>query len=436
MAAPTLEDLDIHTPELYLERGYPFAEWDLLRKEAPVFWYERDDIDPFYAITRHEDILTISKHSDVFVNSRRLRLQSKEDDQRQAWSTQMRIEQRGWDPNEVSDFILMDDPRHRNFRLITAKRFTPAALRSLEKHFAQMSHAFAQEFVTQLEAASKRGETTDFVKGFAEKLPLAAIGEMMGLPDGDWKRLKQLTNVMIGAPEESWFREGEDRNLGRVRALDEMTEYMIGVIKDRQARGPGGDDLSSQIVFGKVDGESLTEQQLMGYLFVILAAGNETTQNAISGGVAALLQHPEQLTRLAENADDEDLIVSTGEEILRWTSPVLQFARTAVRNFELNGVTIKAGEDVGMWYPSANRDPEVFDDPYRFDITRTPNRHLAFGGYGAHFCLGANLARWELRAALRALAPILPRVALAKDPERCPNLHVSAIHRLEVQAAA
>lgn len=436
MANLTLDNLDIHTPELYLERGYPFAEWDLLRKEAPVFWYERDDIDPFYAITRHEDILKISKHGDVFVNSRRLRLQSKEDDARQAWSSKMRIEQRGWDPNEVSDFILMDDPRHRNFRLITAKRFTPAALRKVEKHFAQMSHDFAQEFATDLHSAGKRGETTDFVKGFAEKLPLAAIGEMMGLPDGDWRMLKQLTNVMIGAPEEKWFKEGEDRNVGRVRAVEEMTDYMLGVIKDRQERGPEDDDLSTQIVHALLDGKNLTEQQLQGYLFVILAAGNETTQNAISGGVAALLENPDQVKLLAENADNDELIVSAGEEILRWTSPVLQFARTAVSDFDLNGTTIKAGEDVGMWYPSANRDPEVFDEPYKFDITRKKNRHLAFGGYGAHFCLGANLARWELRAALKALAPVLPQVELVSGPERCPNLHVSAIHRLEVQSAA
>ena len=436
MANLSLDTLDIHTPELYLTRGYPFAEWDYLRKEAPIFWYERDDIDPFYAVTRHADILTISKHADVFVNSRRLRLQSKADDLRQTASMKLRNEMRGWDQNEVSDFILMDDPRHRNFRLLTAKRFTPAALRKLEKHFAQLSHQFAQEFLAELKASGKRGQTTDFVKGFAEKLPLAAIGEMMGLPDGDWKRLKQLTNVMIGAPETGFFHEGEDRNQGTWRAMDEMTNYMIDVIADRQASGPDGEDLCTQLIHSKLDGQPLTTQQLQGYLFVILAAGNETTQNAISGGVAALLENPDQLKLLAENPDNDNLIVSTGEEILRWTSPVLQFARTAVVDFELSGVKIKAGEDVGMWYPSANRDPEVFDEPYKFDITRSPNRHLAFGGYGAHFCLGANLARWELRAALKALAPILPEMELASSPERCPNLHVSAIHRLEVRAAA
>jgi cholest-4-en-3-one 26-monooxygenase len=433
MAEPTLDSLDIHSTDLYVERGYPWKEWDLLRREAPVFWYEREGIAPFWAVTRHRDVLTVSKHSDVFVNSRRLRLQTIEEDQRQEWSQRMRIASRGWDPDEPSDFILMDDPRHRSFRLVAARRFTPAALRKLEGHFADLSRQFAEELAAELDRAATTGETIDFVRGFAQKLPLAAIGEMMGLPDGDWMRLKQLTNVMIGAPEPDFFEPGEDRNLGRVRALEEMTEYMLRLVHERRASGLSDDDLSNLIIAGRVDGQPLTEQQLQGFLFVILAAGNETTQNAISGGVHALLEHPDQRDLLCANPE---LVVSAAEEILRWTSPVVQFARTAVRDFELAGTTIRAGEDVGMWYPSANRDETVFGDPYRFDITRDPNRHLAFGGYGAHFCLGANLARWELRAALRALIPVLPRLESAGPPERVPNLHVSAIHRLPVRAAA
>lgn len=433
MAAPCLDTLDIHSTDLYVTRGYPFAEWDLLRREAPVYWYERDGIDPFYAVTRHEDVLTISKHSDVFVNSRRLRLQDRVDDERQRRSIQSRIAARGWDPDEPADFIFMDDPRHRDFRLLIAKRFTPAALRSLERHFAELSHAFARELEEELRGAARRGEVVDFVKAFAEKLPLAAIGEMMGLPTGDWKRLKQLTNVMIGAPEPSFFLPGEDRNTGVARAVEEMTEYMVRLIHDREKRGPHGNDLSTQLIHSRLDGKRLTEQQLQGFLFVVLAAGNETTQNAISGGVHALLANPAERDRLCRHPE---LVVSAGEEILRWTSPVLQFARTAVEDFELAGVRIRAGEDVGMWYPSANRDETVFDDPYRFDVAREPNRHLAFGGYGAHFCLGANLARWELRAALRALIPVLPQMELAGAAERVPNLHVSAIHRLPVRAAA
>ncbi|MFP6640995.1 MAG: cytochrome P450 [Myxococcota bacterium] len=428
---PQLDTLDIHSKELYVSRGYPWPEWDLLRREAPVFWYEREDIAPFWAITRHADILTISRRSDVFVNSRRLRLQLIEEDDRQFGWTRLRAETRGWDPDEVPDFIFMDDPRHRDFRLLSAKQFTPAALRRLDSHFDDLSQTFANEFSAELAEAEKTGETCDFVRGFAQKLPLAAIGEMMGLPPDDWLRLKKLTNVMIGAPEPGFLREGEDRNLALLRAAEEMTDYMVELVHEHRARGPGGSDLSNLIVHSKINGKPLTEQQLQGYLFVLLAAGNETTQNAISGGINALLEHPDQRDLLCS---DPSLVTSAAEEILRWTSPVVQFARTAVEDFELCGTTIEAGQDVGMWYPSANRDETVFEEPYRFDISRNPNHHLAFGGFGAHFCLGANLARWELRAALRALIPILPRLELAGPLERIPNLHVSAIHRLPVRA--
>jgi len=429
----TLESLDIHSTDRYVEHGYPFEAWDLLRREAPVFWYEREDIAPFYAITRHEHVLTISKHSDVFVNSQRLRLQTIEEDVRQEWAMRTRAEAKGWDPDEPLDFIMMDDPRHRDFRLVAARAFTPAALRRVEAHFDDLSGKFAAELAAELDRVSETGETFDFVRVFAQKLPLAAIGEMMGLPANDWMRLKQLTNVMIGAPEPDFFHDGEERYVGMIRAVEEMTDYMMRVIHDRKAQGPGGNDLSSLIVHAKVGGKPLTEQQLQGFLFVILAAGNETTQNAISGGVHALLEHPAQCELLC---NDPRLVVSAAEEILRWTSPVVQFARTAVRDFELAGTKIEAGQDVGMFYPSANRDERVFEDPYRFDITRHPNHHLAFGGYGAHFCLGANLARWELRAALRALVPVLPRMQSAGLPARVPNLHVSAIHTLPVSAAA
>ena len=432
MSDLALDTLDIHSTDLYVSRGYPWREWDLLRREAPVFWYERADIAPFWAVTRHEDVLTVSKHDDVFVNSQRLRLQTREEDERQELSRQWRAETRNWDPDEPSDFILMDDPRHRAFRTVAARRFTPAALRKLESHFESLSRKFAAEFEAELDSAAAAGESCDFVRGFAQKLPLAAIGEMMGLPPGDWMRLKKLTNVMIGAPEPEFFETGEDRIAGTLRAFEEMTDYMIRLVHERRARTAPSDDLSDLIVHSKVDGEPMTVQQLQGYLFVILAAGNETTQNAISGGVHALLEHPEQLALLCAHPE---LVVSATEEILRWTSPVVQFARTATRDFELSGTKIEAGQDVGMWYPSANRDEAVFDEPYRFDIRRDPNRHLAFGGYGAHFCLGANLARWELRSALRALIPILPRLESAGPLERIPNLHVSAIHRLPVRAA-
>ncbi len=430
MSDPGLHRLDLHSTHRYVEHGYPWQAWDQFRREAPVYWYERDEIAPFWSITRHADVLEISRRADVFVNSRRLRLQSRENDERQALSQRLRAEAEGWDVDEPPDFIFMDDPKHRNFRIIPARRFTPAALRKLEGHFDELSRQFAAEFADELEEVRGSGETCDFVRGFAQKLPLAAIGEMMGLPPGDWMRLKRLTNVMMGAPEPEFVRPDESRNEAATRAYGEMTEYMVRLTRDRQALGPT-DDLSSLIVHGQVDGKPLSEQQIQGFLFVILAAGNETTQNALSGGVSALLEHPDQRDLLCAHPE---LVVSAAEEILRWTSPVLQFARTATADFELSGVKIRAGEDVGMWYPSANRDEAVFEDPYRFDITRKPNHHLAFGGFGAHFCLGANLARFELRAALRALIPLLPWFVSAGPPERVANLHVSAIHHMPVHA--
>ena len=184
-----------------------------------MFWYEREGIAPFWAITRHADILEISRRSDVFVNSRRLRLATIEEDENMVAALRARAESKGWDPDEPMDFIFMDDPRHRNFRIVPARRFTPAALRKLEGRFADLSRKFADEFAEELARSAHGGESCDFVRAFAQKLPLAAIGEMMGLPDGDWMRLKQLTNVMIGAPEPDFFQDGRrpERSASRPR---------------------------------------------------------------------------------------------------------------------------------------------------------------------------------------------------------------------------
>ena len=425
-----LDTLDVTDTSLYVSRGYPYAEWDHLRREAPVFWYERPGIDPFWAITKHKHVLAISKNSNVFVNSRRLRLASTIEDQYMEMNLKSRAETLGWDPDEPHDFIMMDDPRHKKFRLLTARAFTPAALRKLERHIESMAVKFAAEFRERLREDTESEGSCDFVESFAVKLPLATIGEMMGLPSDDWKHLKVLTNVMLNAREPDYIRPGENLVEVIMRAANELRQYMEDLIADRRKKGATGDDLASVLVRAKIDGAPLTEQQLQGYLVVLLAAGNETTRNATSGGVQALLEHPDECAKLCA---DPSLVVSAVEEMLRWTSPVVQFARTAVEDFELGGQKIRAGEDVGMFYPSANRDEDVFDEPYRFDITRSPNHHLAFGGYGAHFCLGANLARWELRAAVRSLLPILPDMELAGREERVPHLHVPAIQRLPVR---
>ena len=217
----------------------------------------------------------------------------------------------------------------------------------------------------------------------------------------------------------------------RRRLGTELFGYIEDLIADRQARGPdGGDDLATLLVHATIEGEPLTQQQLHGYLMLLIGAGNETTRNSITGGVRALLEHPEQARLLAEAPVER--VESAVEEIMRWVSPVIQFARTALVDFELGGTTIRAGDTVGLWYPSANRDEAMFADPYRFDITRSPNYHLAFG-HGVHFCLGANLARWEMRSVFRELAPHLSNLELVGEPRRLPHLHVGAVHSQLVQ---
>jgi cholest-4-en-3-one 26-monooxygenase len=431
-AALSLDSLDITDAALYVSRGYPFREWDLMRREAPVFWYERPGFKPFWAITKHADVLTISRNSNVFVNSGRLRLATIVEDEFMFSNLRSRAEKLDWDPDEPHDMIFMDDPRHKKFRLLTARQFTPAALRKLEVHLEILSKKFADEFQQRLRADTEAHGSCDFVDAYAVKLPLATIGEMLGLPEDDWRHLKVLTNVMLNAHEPDYYRPGENVVEAIARAAEEMRCYMADVIEQRRAAGAEGNDLASILVRAQIDGAPLTDQQLQGYLTVLLGAGNETTRNATSGGVQALLEHPDQCAKLCANPE---LLDSAVEEILRWTSPVVQFARTAVKDFEIRGQMIRAGEDIGMFYPSANRDEDVFENPYDFDIERSPNLHLAFGGYGAHFCLGANLARSELRAMMRSLLPILPEMELAGPEQRVPHLHVPAIQRLPVRYA-
>jgi cholest-4-en-3-one 26-monooxygenase len=313
----------------------------------------------------------------------------------------------------------MDRPRHTAFRNLAARSFTPKAMRRLETHLAR----YAARFVAELEAVLERDGEADLVEDFAVKLPLATICDLMGLPVDDWAAVHHMTGFAF-SPVDVMMREaqpGESYEDLRLRKAAEFFQY-CGAIADR-ARAEQSDDLPGRVANGAVDGEPLTAQQLHGYILLLLAAGNETTRNAITGGVTALLQHPEQVALLQEHPE---LVEPAAEEILRWTSPVIQFARTATAEVTLHGRTIRKGDTVGVFHPSANRDERVFAEPYRFDITRSPNYHVAFG-HGVHFCLGANLARWELRACLRALAPLLPRLELTGGATRYGFLHLGIV---------
>ncbi|MFM8862402.1 MAG: cytochrome P450 [Acidimicrobiia bacterium] len=419
---PSLDTIDIHSAARFGADGYPWAAWDLLRTEAPVHWYERPDIDPFWAITRYEDVHFIGSHDRLFINGGpRLRLASREEEESMAARFRLRAERLGWDPDEVPDFVYMDKPRHTQFRNLAARSFTPKAMRQLEVHLAHYAARFTAEFEAQLE----RDGEVDLVEDFAVKLPLATICDLMGLSVDDWERVHHYLGIAF-SPEEVMMRSAlPDETFDELRMRRGTELYLFCQEIGQRGRTDRSGGLLSSIATGEVDGCPLTDQQLNGYVLLLLAAGNETTRNATTGGVIALLNHPEQLQRLVA---DPELVEPAVEEILRWTSPVIQFARTATADVELHGTLIRAGDTVGLFYPSANRDERAFVDPYRFDVGRTPNYHLAFG-HGAHFCMGANLARWELRAVLRALLPLLPRLQLVGQPTRFGHPHLGALQR-------
>lgn len=421
-----LDNIDIHSIERYLEHGYPWAEWDLLRREAPVFRYERDGIEPFWAITRYEDVHAVGRDGDRFINGGpRLRLASQDHD-RKLWQAKAKRDSLyDWDPAEPNDMVFMDDPKHNDFRLLVARTFTPAKCRKIAGSLA----AHASRFVGEFEAEMAAGKPVDLVAGLAVKLPLATICELMGVPVDDYSDIWRWTDSMFDTDSLEWALPGESIRDMRRRLRIEFFSYLDALIADK--RTSPGDDLVTRLVQAEVQGAKLTQQQLHGYLSLLISAGNETTRNATTRGVLALLEHPEMTQRL--EADPARWVEPAVEEVLRWTSPVIQFARTATVDVELHGQNIAAGDTVGIWYPSANRDEMMFEGPYDFDITREPNYHLAFG-HGPHFCLGANLARWELRALFNELAQrkLLGGLQVAGDAEWMTDLHVGGISHVAV----
>ena len=433
--ALSLDTLSITNTQRYVERGYPWAEWDLLRREAPVYWYDRPDVDPFWALTTYEDALTISKRSDIFINSDRLRIFPSTQEEFSRRRREELIARYG--PEKARrfytlSFIDMDDPEHAAYRNLTNRSFTPRAMRLIEDHIAELAEAYASGFARQLiNTVAEQGEC-DFVHDLSVKLPMAAIFEMVGFPREDWEELFGIKEVEYGSDRELALAglTPEERDVERRKANRASSAYLFAFVAARKEAGAPGDCLADVLLRAELDGRKLEDDEIFSYINLLIAGGLETTRNATTGGVLALLEHPEERDKLVANPE---LLRTTVEEILRWTSPVIQFARVATQDFELRGHTIRAGETVAMWYPSANRDEEAWDDPYTFDITRDPNDHIAFGGFGAHFCLGANLARWELRGIFKELLPLLPEMELDGPPYRQDSLHVGGIVKMPVR---
>ena len=395
----------IISPEAYRNEGYPFAEWDALREHAPVKYMDEWDI-PFWAVTRHEDISYIGQHPELFLNAPLLfinpMLEEPEEFERPA------------------TLIEQDNPQHSKNRKLIGKRFTPKALKRIHDDIERIAHSIVDDLL----AEGDEGEI-DFVERISAPLPIAVIAWLLGVPESDWELIFDWTNKSIGAQDPEFAGEAGPE-VGR-QALMEMFTYFAGLVEER--RKDPKEDLISMFCAAEVDGEALPLIDILAWCQIIMVAGNETTRNATSGGMLALIQHQDQLRKLqAEPA----LLKSAIEEILRWSSPIIHFARTASQDTELGGQKIKEGQKLAIFFPSANRDTAVFENPYEFRIDRPANQHLAFG-VGEHFCAGSHVARLEIEMAFKYLLPRIEEIELTGPPDRLQSNLVGGIKRLPIR---
>ncbi len=313
----TLENLDITDTDLYVKRGYPWAAWDLLRREAPVYWYERPGFEPFWAITRYADVQFISKSPELFSNRQRLRLAHP---MPVDWENWKRFEEEGrYRPahDEPPDLVYMDPPEHRQYRSIVSKRFTPRAVALLDQHLESLTKSYVGDFAKLLVAKVAEGEECDFVHTCAAKLPVAAICEMADIPREDWDNVVRGTEVLGGAQDPADQRPGEDPRTTARRNINEWFDYMERLIEQRIDRGLEGDDLLTLLLRAEIDGEKLTPREVMSYIILLLAAGNETTRNSTTGGVHALLEHPAELAKLVANPALVEPAVEAGRALMK-----------------------------------------------------------------------------------------------------------------------
>ena len=403
---------DLILPKNYGVAGQPHDAWAQLRREAPVFYTESDQYAPFYAITRHADIMAISSKPGIFSNIEGPTLLDHE-----------MLKRREADPSsfgQMRTIIEMDPPEHRDFRKVASGFFTPRSIHRLDEIVTNCARA-------QVDKLGEEGET-DFVESIAQRHPLRVLATILGIGPDDEDLLLELTQQLFAADDPDLQREGEDRGEASKNLIADFGALFARIIEDRRANPT--DDLASMLANAKMaDGSQMGPIETFGYFLIVFTAGHDTTRNAISGGMQALLENPDQMQALCA---DPELAKSTVEEVVRWTSPVNYMKRHLLEDVELHGVTMKAGEDLVMYYASANRDDAVFEDPYRFDVTRHPNRHLGFGT-GEHFCIGAHVARLSSRALFLELAKRVEEIEPAGDPTHIASSFVVGLKTLPIR---
>lgn len=405
-----LADIDLGSWDFWgLDDDYRDGAFATLRREAPISFHSAyvvdadNDVAGHWALTRHEDVFYASRHPEIFSSALGITV--------------------GDQTPELAEYfgsmIAMDDPRHTRLRNIVRSAFTPRVLALIEDSVRQRARSLVQQMV----AAHPDGNG-EIVAELAGPLPLQIICDMMGIPEQDHQKIFHWTNVILGFGDPDIATD-----------FDEFVSVAMGIgsyasqLADDRREHPG-DDLTTSLVAAELDGERLTSAEVASFFILLVVAGNETTRNAISHGVLALSRYPEQRQRWW--SDYQGMAPTAVEEIVRWASPVAYMRRTATRDVELSGVKIAAGDKVSLWYGSANRDESKFENPWLFDVGRHPNAHVGFGGGGAHFCLGANLARREITVAFEELHRLVPGIRAVEEPDRLHSAFIHGIKRLPV----
>jgi cytochrome P450 len=387
-----------------------YSLFEYLRENEPVSYLEHPEFEPFWVLTRHEDIKYISQNNDKFINNPRTVIV-------QRAFEQMLLENFGT-RNGLETLIHMDNPKHRKLRNVTREWFKPSPIEKLRPIIEDI----ARQYVDKMEAM---GTECDFVKDIALLYPLRVIMSIIGVAPEEESMMLKLTQELFGGQDPQQSR-GTELTDGLSTLMDFFT-YFQGVVADR--REHPADDLATVLANALVDGEPMQELDQISYFIITATAGHDTTSATIGGGMKALLEFPEQLKKLQDNPE---LCKSAAREMIRWVSPVRHMMRTATQDTEFHGRTIRAGDNLSMWYPSANRDPRAIEEPNSFEVERDNRSQLAFG-YGGHMCLGQHLAILEVECFFRELLPRLESIELAGEPEWVQAIFVGGLKSLPVR---